>query len=488
MQDFFHELAEQLHENGLSIDPPYLHGLLTGLATTPDLDISLVWPEIQQEGELQEPLQNEVIDAIDLLSEDLYLHDFEALFRADRDDEPERWIKGYFRAVELHEDQWEEWNEIHLDAGKAMMVLRALIDDQIRQVLGIDQAGHEMIREEPEIVTTLVQAIHHHFFSSPYDEEEIPPEMLPPLPCFPGEDLKAMDDDSLFRLVTTHDDRLPLEVIHECAGRGDAMVPLLLQHLETDANWDSEATSGDWWALLHAIFILGLIPGETAATALLAGFRRVTFDWENHLADWISGYWHALCRNKSDYTAEPMREIALDQSLSWYPRIHAIECVLAHAAEQGAEQLESAVDWLAALCADESESPEFRTTACGNHLLDFPREKHRPLIEQLAALGDETDWFFRSFDQNDIEHAFSDSEDHPGWRRFDDPWQFYAPDAIKQRQRRWLREEMEWEEREPLPSHNWTPVETITRDQPKIGRNDPCPCGSGKKYKKCCLH
>ena len=25
-----------------------------------------------------------------------------------------------------------------------------------------------------------------------------------------------------------------------------------------------------------------------------------------------------------------------------------------------------------------------------------------------------------------------------------------------------------------------------TREEPKIGRNDPCPCGSGKKYKKCC--
>ena len=22
---------------------------------------------------------------------------------------------------------------------------------------------------------------------------------------------------------------------------------------------------------------------------------------------------------------------------------------------------------------------------------------------------------------------------------------------------------------------------------PKVGRNDPCPCGSGKKYKKCCM-
>ncbi|HEV7857121.1 MAG TPA: preprotein translocase subunit SecA [Pyrinomonadaceae bacterium] len=29
-------------------------------------------------------------------------------------------------------------------------------------------------------------------------------------------------------------------------------------------------------------------------------------------------------------------------------------------------------------------------------------------------------------------------------------------------------------------------IKTVTRDAPKVGRNDPCPCGSGKKYKKCC--
>lgn len=27
----------------------------------------------------------------------------------------------------------------------------------------------------------------------------------------------------------------------------------------------------------------------------------------------------------------------------------------------------------------------------------------------------------------------------------------------------------------------------VKRDNDKVGRNDPCPCGSGKKYKKCCL-
>jgi preprotein translocase subunit SecA len=28
-------------------------------------------------------------------------------------------------------------------------------------------------------------------------------------------------------------------------------------------------------------------------------------------------------------------------------------------------------------------------------------------------------------------------------------------------------------------------AEPVRRDRPKVGRNDPCPCGSGKKYKKC---
>ncbi len=29
------------------------------------------------------------------------------------------------------------------------------------------------------------------------------------------------------------------------------------------------------------------------------------------------------------------------------------------------------------------------------------------------------------------------------------------------------------------------PVQPITRDGRKVGRNEPCPCGSGKKYKQC---
>jgi uncharacterized protein len=34
--------------------------------------------------------------------------------------------------------------------------------------------------------------------------------------------------------------------------------------------------------------------------------------------------------------------------------------------------------------------------------------------------------------------------------------------------------------------HRKSAVTQVQRDAPKVGRNDPCPCGSGKKYKKCC--
>jgi SEC-C motif-containing protein len=34
--------------------------------------------------------------------------------------------------------------------------------------------------------------------------------------------------------------------------------------------------------------------------------------------------------------------------------------------------------------------------------------------------------------------------------------------------------------------HHHEPQQPLVREAPKVGRNDPCPCGSGKKFKKCC--
>lgn len=42
-----------------------------------------------------------------------------------------------------------------------------------------------------------------------------------------------------------------------------------------------------------------------------------------------------------------------------------------------------------------------------------------------------------------------------------------------------LEEHADFSQQKPAP---------ITRAEKKVGRNDPCPCGSGKKFKKCCMN
>ncbi|OGR78906.1 MAG: hypothetical protein A2X32_00410 [Elusimicrobia bacterium GWC2_64_44] len=44
-----------------------------------------------------------------------------------------------------------------------------------------------------------------------------------------------------------------------------------------------------------------------------------------------------------------------------------------------------------------------------------------------------------------------------------------------------------WMQRHPevMNGGETVKVETVRREEPKVGRNDACPCGSGKKYKKC---
>lgn len=50
------------------------------------------------------------------------------------------------------------------------------------------------------------------------------------------------------------------------------------------------------------------------------------------------------------------------------------------------------------------------------------------------------------------------------------------------------KEVKKWMQKHPevLRGGETVKVETVRREEPKIGRNDPCSCGSGKKYKKCC--
>jgi preprotein translocase subunit SecA len=65
-------------------------------------------------------------------------------------------------------------------------------------------------------------------------------------------------------------------------------------------------------------------------------------------------------------------------------------------------------------------------------------------------------------------------------------------EAVEEQRRQTAEVEYQHESAESMASDESAEEATVTADQPytrdgeKVGRNDPCPCGSGKKFKQCC--
>jgi hypothetical protein len=89
-------------------------------------------------------------------------------------------------------------------------------------------------------------------------------------------------------------------------------------------------------------------------------------------------------------------------------------------------------------------------------------EDFRTALEDRMKTGTSS-WFHQSRETGPIESAIEELS----------RWYCFSDAHLKARSRG------------PGMSHIFG--DTFERDAPKVGRNDPCPCGSGKKYKKCCL-
>lgn len=315
------------------------------------------------------------------------------------------------------------------------------------------------------------------------------------LPTYPDEDLAKLSPSKLTDILIEDQDRVPRNVIDACARCGDAMTEYFRQLHDDDFLWQDneddpeEIADGKWWLRLHAAMILGLIPSKQAGLLLVELMRRMSQEDDDNLQDWLAGYWPALFLNKPDTVLPSLRALCEDRDMDQYMRANAIETVIATFSQQGGEALEQALAWLARIAEDKDDDWEF-CLSTASLLLHFPREQYRPLLEDLA---EQQGGFMAHFSAQEVQQAYIGKYFPPEWERFTDPWEFYEPDAITKRQIRW-REEEEKESQHKLnrdtvypanPYVPYAPKETYIRPEPKIGRNDLCPCGSGKKYKHC---
>ncbi len=106
-------------------------------------------------------------------------------------------------------------------------------------------------------------------------------------------------------------------------------------------------------------------------------------------------------------------------------------------------------------------------------------------LPRAGACEDHDRFYLAHFFDGDVEKAFKTGGNDMGIH--DGDWvSFYDEDKIRERQKRWE------EEKESAPEKKDPGRMIDTGGKPYVrqtftGRNDPCPRGSGKKYKKCCL-
>lgn len=304
--------------------------------------------------------------------------------------------------------------------------------------------------------------------------------MTSTLPPYSDEFLAAQDADELVRLLIRNEDRAPRNLIDECARRGDEMIDRFEALLEKDYYWSQDQANGEWWLLFHAVMILGLIPDARAGALLIRFMRRMDEAGDETLEEWLGGYWPVLLQNKPDSYLGALRSLAQDPAAGWYTRVEAIGAVIARGHATGGAALDEALAWAARIAFADKEDLDVRVMT-GSILLDFARPEHRRRLERLVDLQPEE---VRAFDRQEISAAYLTRGREPQWATppFSDPWAFYELENMAKRQIQFAEAEAE------LLAEEETPFgDTYVRPTPKVGRNEPCPCGSGKKYKNCCL-
>lgn len=480
-----------------AMDFSTMHGFLTGVAMAPYELIDQPWLPLvlglPDEAEIPDEIIDIAMQVSDDTVEDLIKGTFEPQAATEQrggDTLPrmDLWCQGFVQACALASEDWEEMTSDDLDLAKLLVSINVIADPErygpllFSKEVSFTDVG--FLAEIRGLTGAIINKMASRVFEKGLLDEEDEFAGQDIEFDFTEDELREIPEQGLMLFILTMGDRLPRVVVDECVRRGADMLPLLAGYLDDEQNWGPDIGGERWWALLHCIFILGAIDDPRAAAPLLGLFKRMQDLPDDDLWDWVSAYWPALFRNKREAAAPALRRIAEDRTLGWYPRSFATECVLEAAAASGSEALEAALDWAAVIAADETEDDDARCWM-GMALLNFPRERHRLLLESLVDLQQQ---LYMDFDLNDIDRAFQ-TGDAPEWERFPDPWSFYDPEAIAQRQRRWAEEDIAGEDSFLFDDDDeFMPVETYVREQPKVGRNDPCPCGSGKKYKKCCLH
>lgn len=276
------------------------------------------------------------------------------------------------------------------------------------------------------------------------------------------------------------------EAVQAAVERKQEIVPLLLSVLESIGDKEEALRRNaeeDYMAHIYAMFLLAQFR-EPAAFPLLLRFALLPGDLLDSLCgDMLTSRFGNILASVCDSNIEPIQALIENESVDKWVRSACLGSLLTLVAA-GLKTRDEIVAYFATLfrggIAPTDEHVISQLVCCATDLgaVELYVDLHTAFaggrvdtavvrFEQVKAdLEKGTEWALKRLAESPHHHLIASTVEEMEW------WASFHPEPPRERS----------SAIEEFPAS----LSTYRREGPKIGRNDLCPCGSGKKYKKCC--
>lgn len=280
--------------------------------------------------------------------------------------------------------------------------------------------------------------------------------------------------------------------------------------------------------LTHALYFLGALKAESSLQVVLDLFRMGHDFIDFWFADWIDGIIRPVLYDIGATQFSELKAFVLEENIGGFHKLHA-SWVVSQVGLHQPEKRPVAIQWFKEVLTHFLSQPTNKKLIDTNflswvntQLIDLRAVDLLPIIKEIWNKG----WIQEDIigDIKKIEKELKQAP-HPSSK---DPLpenihEYYSENYLQRKVKNPYLEDFDdilaktntkaeklvtkfWSEamfkghlhkQTTLPNDDFyyddeedyyiKPTETVKRLEPKVGRNAPCPCGSGKKYKKCCL-
>lgn len=325
----------------------------------------------------------------------------------------------------------------------------------------------------------------------------------------------TFDLDALIRELDEGFERLPEGALRECQANAERVTPRLIEALEKATRLRRGGKSPPGSAHLYGLYLLAEFRATQALPALLEMLTLPEDALDDLVGDDLTESIPRILGTLGAEHPDLIESMIAKHELFYFVRSAAAGALCAMVA-QGTLPRSAAVEGLmrqmrSAVEAGDRDTATIAVCHLGNLNPLEVQDEIRSAFERKLINEEMTSW--HGFAQYDLypdrpgecphlnrEHfvAIDDAvAELNAWRRFDEMPERQVVEELSSglRQNEWSQsyfgdgldeDALDGELGDLAPPH-YDQSLTIRNEAHRIGRNDPCPCGSGKKYKKCCL-